>query len=463
MSESLYDELVRYASDGRTAFHMPGHKRKETFGGLLPYSLDITEIDGFDNLHDRHGILKSLSKRMAKLWGADYAFPLVGGSTCGILSAVHALTSPGDSVLIDRSCHKSVYNAAELCSLSVRYVRGKPDAEFGFSLPPSASEIKKQLEANPGCKAVIITSPTYEGMIADVGAIADVASACGAKLIVDQAHGAHLAFDQDAQASAVGAADATVVSLHKTLPALTQTAALFVSDKVDVGSVESSLSIFETSSPSYPLLASIDRCVSFLEEKGGEAFRYYGKLLDKFYSAMTALENLRVCSGDAHDPGKIVLSCRGCDIGGSELSEILRGNFGIEIEMVASDYVLAMSTVADGADDLEKLADAILTIDKSVRRSDKPESGYETDTEIPRKVFEAYETRGKSGEYVDYHDAVGKVAHEYVYAYPPGAPIIAAGELIDDKFMSKADRLLVSGVNVCSSRGKFPLIFTVKD
>ncbi len=463
MSESLYDELVRYASDGRTAFHMPGHKRKEAFGGLLPYSMDITEIEGFDNLHDRRGILKSLSERMAKLWRADYAFPLVGGSTCGILSAIYALTSPGDTVLIDRNCHKSVYNAAELCSLSVRCVRGKTDVGFGFVMPPSASEIKKQLESSPGCKAVIITSPTYEGMIADVGAIAGVAASYGARLIVDQAHGAHFGFDGNTGASAVGVADAAIVSLHKTLPAMTQTAALFVSKNVDTGAVESGLSVFETSSPSYPLLASIDRCVSFLEENGGDAFLDYKALLDRFYSAMTALENLRVCSCNNHDPGKIIVSCRGCDIDGNKMSEILRENFGIEIEMVAPDYVLAMSTVADSSDDLEKLADAILAIDKSVRRSDKPESGYETDTGIPRKVFDACETRSMPGEYIDYHDAVGRVSHEYVYAYPPGAPIIAAGELVDDKFTSKADRLLVSGVKVCSSRGKFPLIFVVKD
>lgn len=461
MSDSLYDELVRYASDGMTAFHMPGHKRKKDFGGLLPYDLDITEIDGFDNLHDRRGILKKLSERMAALWGASHAFPLVGGSTCGILSAIHALTSPGDTVLIDRNCHKSVYNAVELCSLSARYVMGKTDAGFGFALPPSASAIKEQLEADPGCKAVIITSPTYEGMIADVSAIADVASSYGVKLIVDQAHGAHLGFDGNVHASAVSVADATIVSLHKTLPAMTQTAALFVSENVDIGAVESSLSVFETSSPSYPLLASIDRCVSFLEEKGEDAFSNYASLLGKFYSDMTALENFGVCSYDNHDPGKIIVSCRGCDTDGNKLSKLLRDKFGIEIEMVAPDYVLAMSTVADSSADLQRLANAIVAIDKSVSHSDKPEN--EIGTAIPRKMFDAYKIRSMPGEYTDYHDAVGKVSHEYVYTYPPGAPILAAGELIGDDFSIKVDRLLSFGINICSSRGKFPLIFAVKE
>ncbi|MBR6005875.1 MAG: aminotransferase class V-fold PLP-dependent enzyme, partial [Clostridia bacterium] len=244
---SLFDKLLEYSDSDVTPMHMPGHKR-HAVDDTLPYAIDITEIEGFDNLHNRHRILKELADRCAALRGADCAFPLIGGSTAGILAAVYAMTKPGDTVIIARGCHKAVYHACEICNLNVKYIFPETD-KSGFFLSVTPESVEAALNKNPGTSLVVITSPTYEGVISDTKSIGDVVHRYGAKLFVDGAHGAHLGYcDGFAPDSLSQGVDVCVESLHKTLPALTQTAVLFVKDKSFYSDLENALDIFETSS-----------------------------------------------------------------------------------------------------------------------------------------------------------------------------------------------------------------------
>ena len=307
---SLFDKLLEYSVRDILPMHMPGHKRRAV-DGVLPYGIDITEIEGFDNLHNRQGVLKDLADRCAVLRGAGCAFPLVGGSTLGILSAVYSLTKPGDTVIIARGCHKAVYHACEIRNLNVKYFFPETDKN-GFFLSVTPQSVKKALEENPDASLVIITSPTYEGVISDIKEICNIVHGHGAQLFVDSAHGAHLGYyDGFPEDSLSLGADVCVESLHKTLPSLTQTAVLFVKEKALYSEIENALDIFETSSPSYVLLASIDRCVSLIESKRDELFSDYQKALDGFYKAVKGMKNLEIITCDTvtgcfdYDKGKI--------------------------------------------------------------------------------------------------------------------------------------------------------------
>lgn len=200
----LYEKLKDYADSGVYPFHMPGHKRTETDG--LPYDIDITEISGFDNLHEPVGCLCQLQATAASLFGARRAFALVNGATVGILAAVRAMTRYGDRVLIARNSHMAVYHAVELCGLDADYLI--PDVVDGLGIFASVSpqEVERKLSADPAISLVVITSPTYEGVVSDVRTIAEICHRYGARLLVDEAHGAHFPFSDKFPASAVPAA-----------------------------------------------------------------------------------------------------------------------------------------------------------------------------------------------------------------------------------------------------------------
>lgn len=460
---SLYNALCDYAESGRIPFHMPGHKRKERFAGVLPYSLDITEIDGFDDLHDPSEILLSLEKKMSMLWNVSRAIALVCGSTGGILAGIRSLTSFGDTVILDRRCHKSVHNAVELCGLDPHYIKSNSDLDFDIPSPLSPDDVENVLNEVPHASLVVITSPTYEGMIADIPRISEIVHLHGAKLLVDQAHGAHLDLSPLFVGSAAGYADAVVISLHKTLPSMTQTAALLLSDSVDASIVASNVAIFETSSPSYVLLASIDRCVDLLASDGNKMFDKYSKRLDKFYSDCRNLEKLRLLEKEHHDKGKIVISCKGTNIDGTQLAHMLRDDHNIEPEMVMPTYVLAMSTVADDDEDLSALSRALCEIDKKITHNHFGDRAGFHDILFPPRLCSPCRAATLEGEYVDYLSAVGRLSLDYVYAYPPGAPLITPGEVMTAEIADKISHLKAHCLHVYASKQKFPEMLVAKD
>ena len=212
----LYDKLKSYKESGIYPFHMPGHKRKDiTNDGLLPYNIDLTEIDGFDNLHNACGCIKEIEKKAEKLYCVNRALLLVNGATGGILASIRAMTDYGDKIIVARNCHKSVYNAIELCGLNPEYILPEYDENYGIFASISPQNLKTLLDKNPDTKLVIITSPTYEGIVSDIKSISDICHRYGAMLFVDEAHGAHFPFSEKFPSEAVKCgADVAVVSLH---------------------------------------------------------------------------------------------------------------------------------------------------------------------------------------------------------------------------------------------------------
>jgi len=371
----LYDKLKDYAAGGVYPMHMPGHKRNEKF--LIPcspYEIDITEIPGFDDLHDPNGVLLITARLAADLYGSREAFLLVNGTTVGILATIGAHTTRGDKILALNNCHWSTPNAAELFGLDIVYIATEVDELSGVPCSISPAAIESALKQNPDIKLVVVTSPTYEGVVSDIASIAEVVHNAGALLLIDGAHGAHLGFsDEFPKSATTQGADIVVVSLHKTLPALTQCSLLHVcSVRVDIDRIKRMLSILQTSSPSYVLMASIDYCLRLLSSFSAELFCEYRIGLDLFSSKITDLKKLSVlCHGrdQLHpgfydfDPGKIVIITKSTGLSSPALADILREEYKIEIERVYNDYVIAMTSICDTPEGLERLADALLSID----------------------------------------------------------------------------------------------------
>lgn len=454
----LLKKLKDYSASGALPMHMPGHKRNvEAFPWLLGIGggLDITEINGFDNLNDPQGLFRELEDRVARLWGARESICLVNGSTSGVLSAVRAVMERGGELLMVRGSHKSVYHAAEICAAEVHYIVPRVDRELGIWCSVTAEDVAKALDEHPNIRLVAITSPTYEGVISDIRSIAEVCHKRGVPLFVDEAHGAHLGFGSFPESAVKCGADIVVQSLHKTLPCLTQTAVLHVcGELVDPSDVRRNAAMFQSSSPSYLLSASIDACVGYLEHEGNDAAERWLAALRGFGEKVRGLENLRIWSGGdgvfARDPSKIVISTVGTDMDGAALMRLLRERFSIELEMAYGSYALAMTGMGDTEASLSRLADAVISADKMCRKACKQTTvrGFR----LPEKRMPAHEAVSARGEFVDIKRAMGRISGEYVWAYPPGVPIIVSGEVIGENVI----KTVLTDKSLHSTRGQLP-------
>ena len=498
----LLERLTEYAGSDAYPFHMPGHKRREIPDGIPggfpdPYGIDITEIDGFDNLHHAEGILKDAMDEAAAIYGTDRSWYLVNGSTCGILSAVFATTENGGKILTARNCHKAVYHAICLNRLEAEYLYPEEITEFGINGGIRAEDVRKALEKDAmhcagnsedvrgkitKIQAVLITSPTYEGVVSDIRAIADAAHEYGIPLIVDEAHGAHLEYADQCHSFPKSAleygADIVIQSLHKTLPCFTQTAILHVKGKlVDQDRISRYLSMFQTSSPSYLFMAGMERCIRYMDGDGRNGMIRYEKRLERFMERMEGLQVLEVLDREicgkyrtvaGWDPSKIVVSTmRAEDFHGEELAETLRRKYHLEMEMTAPEYVIAMTSLMDTEEGFERLGTALLEIDGALRCRMEPEQqkekgelkekercetpeGLESKLSHPIRRMLICEAMDADTERTALQDTVGKVSAEFVYLYPPGIPIIAPGEVFTDAIVEKimaykAAGLLVQG------------------
>lgn len=427
------------------------------------YKIDITEIEGFDNLHQAEGILGEAQLRANRLYGADETFFMVNGGSGGALAAVMAAAEPMDEILVARNCHKSIYHAAILQGLIVRYYYPQMISAYDICDGVSAEETGALLDIYPEVKAVVITSPTYEGILSDISGIAAVVHERGKILVVDEAHGAHFGLSPYLPRGAIaGGADLVIHSLHKTLPAMTQTALLHVNGgRVDREKLRRYLSMLQSSSPSYVLMASMDSCVKFLEERGQERFAAMHGHYKNFCEKTAALRHIRIGNMTEvsqkeykltdWDPGKIVISVKGTSMSGKELADILRETYHLEMEMAAETYVLAIMTLMDEAEGWQRLADALREIDGRIEEgADGTDSedrewafGRQLKSQMPpARAFHSERER------IPLTEAAGRIAADFINLYPPGSPIVAPGEVLDEVVIGRIGECRRAGLNI---------------
>ena len=479
MAESLMDALRAY---DKTYYplHMPGHKRRLDPSGGLPISIDITEVDGMDDLHNASGILAEAEARTAALYGSPCCRYLVGGSTVGILSAIRACCSRNGTVLAARNCHKSVWHAAELMNLTTAFLMPERIGTFDLFGSVRPEEVAGKLRQHPEAEAVVITSPTYEGVLSDVRAIAEICHAAGVPLIVDEAHGAHLGLCTEnssdrtffPQGAVSCGADVVIQSAHKTLPCLTQTSWMHIQGNlVSPKRVDHELDVFETSSPSYPLMASLDAATCFLTREGGGYLHRWEECLAAFAEKTRGLRYLRIpgitdplprTAAFARDPGKILISGRDAGLTGGALANILRTRYQFETEMAVGWNVLAMTSMADDPEAIERFAEALQEIDSGSLNEKEPPfprrlSASDIDIVIEANLIAApsaetvmtiAEAMERPSVPVIEESAAGAVSAEYLWAYPPGIPLIMPGERITDGLLCTLRALRAAGTAI---------------
>ena len=449
--ERLYRALEIYSQEDYYPFHMPGHKRNpDTVNTDLPFDRDITEIDGFDNLHHPEGILKKAQETAASVYDTKECYYSVNGSTAALLAAVSAAVPRKGQILVARNCHKAVYHALYLRNLIPTYVYPQMDPKWWINGGISSDKVERALAENPEIKAVLLTSPTYDGVVSDIEKIAEIVHRYEIPLIVDEAHGAHFHFSNYFPTSAAElGADLVIQSFHKTLPSMTQTAVLHnCSDRVDSRLIRRFMGIYQSSSPSYILMASMDACMEKMSSDGNEMFREFTKILEKARRRLSECKYIRLVSPEIgtagvfdYDRSKLLFSTRYASMTGSELAQILLEKYHIQVEMETEHYVLALAAVGDSGEGFERLCQAIEEINqeeaqkkKEKRETEEPKAGRTAYTSLSQfmSITEAMESKS---EIRKLEESVGRISAEFGYLYPPGIPLIVPGEQITGQFI----------------------------
>lgn len=509
-------------------------KSRENFWNGV-YAHDFTEAKDLDDMHEPAMFIADSIAEMKKVYGTFATYMLVNGSTSGLMTAIHATCHRGDVILAARNCHKAVYNAICMLELEPEYivpdyvnmrwrcgvnqngeqtitdgmtdasgesnrgtrekmaassevnheteekaaVNGEDDREVSErtdilgDISPDKVERAINMLITDGRKprAVIITSPTYEGVMSDIRTIAEIAHRYGIYLIVDEAQGAHLNFMEGHETAMQQGADIVIESLHKTMPALTQTSLLHVMNPELDERVRRYLQIFQTSSPSYIFMQSMEKAVAFGANNRDE-FARYGRRLEAFAGKCDGLRNIRLFRPDVssvkndeicnackvfdHDEGRLVFVVRpgtvvesGQKFTGVMLAEILADRYGLIVEMASVSYVICISSVVDSADSYDILFNAVAEIDGNL--------GYEPD-KTDRQELDIISGRRSAmppgtawdrlAESVPIEGAAGKVSGAFVYAYPPGIPVLAPGEVVDRQAVNGIKSMIDSGLNV---------------
>ncbi|MBQ8913329.1 MAG: aminotransferase class V-fold PLP-dependent enzyme [Lachnospiraceae bacterium] len=455
MKRYIAEGLTEYLNETHSVWHMPGHKRKILdFSDALEnpaqafccekydikkldmtldmlHKMDVTEVPGLDDLHNPMGMILKSEKELARVYDTLASYYLVNGTTGGIFAAVSACVSNGDKIIVASNCHKSVHNIIDLLKLKVVYV--KPDCN-GAITPESVEIVCKN---NPDAKAAVITSPTYEGVLSEIAKISEIIHGAGMKLIVDEAHGAHLPFINSLKkySAIYNNADVVIQSLHKTLPSMTQTAIIHVMDEGINLNIKKYLAVFMSSSPSYIMLCDMERAIDIALNKDYEA---YLMMLYDIRDKMKELKNLTLLDNSKFfdkknteiDPTRLVLFAKE-PITGAGFEKLLSDEFSVICEMSGINYVVLISTLFDTKDDFDYLYSSLKKIDDNYDYYIKKIKDIENRT---NQVY-TFNTNCKDKVYIEkmvnmLNDLEGTAAKDNIYVYPPGIYIVKKGEIM---------------------------------
>lgn len=484
----LFEKLLQVRQGNPASFHVPGHKSGKGvakdaapwFGPIM--ELDLTEITGLDDLHTPEGVIQEAQQLAARCFGAEHTFFLVGGSTVGNLAMILALCDRGDTLIVQRDAHKSVIHGLMLAGAKAVFIQPKVDEQSGLAIGVAPEDLEEALQRHPEAKGVLLTNPSYYGVSTDLRSLVHIAHRYGVALVVDEAHGAHFGFHPAVPESAMACgADAAVQSAHKMLHALTMGAMLHVSrsTRISAARISQMLSMVQTSSPSYPIMASLDLCRRDMAMHGrhllDDAIHHVADLREALgnFPWVGAAIFSHEQSAVLQDPLKLALYDKSGTLSGYALRDELERR-GCMIEMAAPRYTLLAFSLATTAEDIRKLLAALRQISTEIHKKGQEPVSPTTNKKGDTKSGDIQAADTNAGEIARWtaHDAqaprisepvafpllgattaqptmnlpiqecVGLRSAEMVIPYPPGIPILYPGEKVTREI---ADQLMAIG------------------
>ncbi|WP_242973501.1 aminotransferase class I/II-fold pyridoxal phosphate-dependent enzyme [Clostridium thermosuccinogenes] len=468
----MYKALKEYAASSPLPFHMPGHKMGKGIPSGFAESMplfDVTEIPGTDNLHFPEGPILEAQKLAAEAFGAEETFFLVNGSTTGIHAMILTICNPGDKLIVSRDCHKSVINGMMLARVMPVYIKPHFDSKFGIPTGVLAKEVEDAIRDNPDAVGVLLTRPNYYGVCADIESIASVVHAYGKVLAVDEAHGAHLAFEGSLPKAAMDVgADICVQSAHKTLPALTQGSYLHVrKDRIDIEKLKFYLRMLQTSSPSYLIMASLDMARALMQYEGCRILGRLRQYVERLRHSVDRMHGIKMPQIThfgremAQDWTRVVLNVEGLGCSGFEAERKLRAEYGIQVEMSDLYNVVCIATVADREEDFTRLMKALDGMDNQLRQIEaESDIKIKKQPGIPEMKIPLSQISRCEKVKVNLKEASGKISLDMLTPYPPGIPVVCPGEVISDDIVDYLLSILESGgtVNGLDGNGRISVV-----
>ncbi|MBI9013387.1 MAG: aminotransferase class I/II-fold pyridoxal phosphate-dependent enzyme [Clostridiales bacterium] len=439
----LFEKLVSINNEKLVSFHVPGHKQTSLYNEYLDkvntiLDIDTTEIPGTDDLHDPLTCIKTSQDALSKLYKTKESFFLTGGTTCGIYAMIMAVTSPGDTILVARDCHRAVYDGMFLGRLNGIYI--SPDFYKGIPIGITKENVLKAIKENPQAKALVLTYPNYYGIGTDLKAIEQIVHANNMLLLVDEAHGAHLNLSNELMLSAVDlGADVVVHSSHKSLPSMTQSSVLHLnSDRVNERKLKQMLKLHQSSSPSYVLMSSLDICYDIVAKQGEFLMKkLLGNIKKIRYKYPVFLEQVDLPDGFKLDPTKLTITGNKSGWNPVDIENQLRKN-GIQIEFSNENNCVFVSSIMNETGDFEYLSKMMEMLKfKCYSGIDNMEKSF-----LSKNIMSLSEAYYSSKKMMKLKDAENCISTEYIVPYPPGIPMIIPGELIEEDKLELINRML---------------------
>ncbi|MBL4930685.1 aminotransferase class I/II-fold pyridoxal phosphate-dependent enzyme [Clostridium paridis] len=452
----MLEGLSEYKKLDLAPFSMPGHKLGRAFNKsileLIPSS-DITEVEGLDNLHNPRGIIKEAQKLLKNCYKSKSSYFLVNGSSSGNLAMIFAAFQEGDKVLVERNCHKSIYNGIMLRKLKPIFLKNSVEKNNDVTLGIDLNNFFKVLEKESDIKGIILTYPNYFGIGVNLKTIVNKCKEKDIKILLDAAHGAHFGFNKNLPENPLKyEIDMIVMSAHKTLPSLTQSAYLHINKEEYKEKIEFYLKIFTSTSPSYIFLLTLDYSRYYLQEKADKEYEILIDRINIFKDNVKKVPYIKVMSKEdlgsewIFDPTKIVIT-QGKEYKSIDLEKYLLEK-GVQCEMSFGRTVVLIATPFNTQEDFDRLEKAILEL-KLVKSENETYKGYNSYLEIQDgDIIEPYKILDKATTLLDINYISGHIAAENITPYPPGIPFIMLGEKISNEKKDKLIELLEDNIDI---------------
>ena len=455
----IYSALCRYRDEENLRLHMPGHAGGRGVNEVLQSiaAIDVTEVEGMDDFHLPQGIIAESQRLMAKAAGAGESFYLVNGASSGIHALFMSMAAEGEKILLPRNCHRSFYSGMVLSGAMPVYIPNQIDDELGLELSVKVSEIEKCLSQNPDIMTIFITSPSYFGTCSDIESIAALAGQYQKYVLVDEAHGGHFPFHKDYPASALAqGAMAAVNGLHKTWPVLNQGGCLHIkSGFPEHERLRQAVSLLTTTSPSYPLLASMELARLFMEQEGHSRLEQAGQWSKEYKDKINQIRGLHCHNEELKekadikgiDPLKVLISIPGLQLSGYQMGSILKEKYHIQVEMETEHSVLAMFSLLHDKSDWERFYKALQKVAADYEGSKKRSLRIEPPPAAkvvlsPRRAFKSAKKQVKLAE------SLNLISGEMIAVYPPGIPCLLPGECITGEVLNYLHHVIDSGARI---------------